>query len=289
MNTQSLNAPVYEFGRVFVTVTPMISTSTYHIHITYFPVRARCEPVLLILADSGAKFEYEEVPLKKWAEMKKTSGVMPAMFPYGAVPVLRVIDKSSEQRSEFLLGETSAILSYLEEILTPPGATLNKDLPLQTRARIQMIKEASLFFTNRVWQLSVEKNWLAPPSRDKIWKAITVRYLRNTEAALRELQKETKVVPAETDHLTALHATVAAAITFLTQLFPSAKRGLAPGGDFTLCGQLWMAVITRPRVVAYWKEHTIVEKAWTITEYGTAEWIAREAAKYDSPGLLTKL
>lgn len=244
---------------------------------------------MLILADSGIQFEYEEVPLVKWVEMKKTGQVTPAMFPFGGVPVLRVTDKSSEQRSEFLLGETSAILSYLEEIVTPPGATLNKDLPLQTRARIQMIKEASLFFTNRVWQLSVEKDWLAPPSRDKIWKAITVRYLRNTEVALRELQKEMKVVPAEMGQLTVLHATVAAAITFITQVFPSAKRGLTPGGDFPLCGQLWMAVMTRPRVVAYWKEHRIAEKAWTVSEYGTAEWIAREAAKYDSPSLLAKL
>ncbi|KAG1826031.1 uncharacterized protein BJ212DRAFT_1317633 [Suillus subaureus] len=265
----------------------MVSTSTYHI--TYFPARARCEPVLLILADSGIQFEYEEVPLAKWRGMKKTGQVTPAMFPYGGVPVLRVTDKSSEPRSEFLLGETSAILSYLEEILTPLGTTLNKDLPLQTRVRIQMIKEASLYFTNRVWQLSVEKDWLAPLSRDKIWKAITVRYLRNTEAALRELQKEMKVVPAETGQLTALHATVAAAITFITQVFPSAKRGLTPGGNFPLCGQLWMAVMTRPRVVAYWNEHRIAGKAWTITEYGTAEWIAREAAKFDSPSLLAKL
>ncbi|KAG1885818.1 hypothetical protein F4604DRAFT_1728302 [Suillus subluteus] len=267
----------------------MVSTSTYHIHITYFPSRGRCESVLLILADSGMQFEYKEVPLVKWVEMKKTGQVTPAMFPYGVVPVLRVTDKSSEQRSEFLLGETSAILSYLEEILTPPGATLNKDLPLQTRVRIQMIKEASLFFTNRVWQLSAEKDTQTPPSRDKIWKAITVRYLRNTEAALRELQKEMKVVPAETGQLTALHATVAASITFITQVFPSAKRGLTPGGDFPLCGQLWMAVMTRPRVVAYWKEHMIAEKAWTFSEYATAEWIASEAAKYDSPSLLAKL
>lgn len=267
----------------------MLSTSTYHIHITYFPVRARCEPVLLILADSGTQFEYEEIPQVKWVEMKKAGQVTPAMFPYGGVPILRVTDKSSKQRSEFLLGETSAILSYLEEILTLPGTTLNKDLPLQTRARTQMIKEASLFFTNRVWGLSVEEDWLAPPSRDKIWKAITVRYLRNTEAALGELQKEMRVVPEEMGPLTALHATVAAAITFITQVFPSVKRGLVPGGNFPLCGQLWIAVMTRPRIVAYWKEHAIAEKAWTITEYGTAEWIAREAAKYDSPSLLAKL
>jgi hypothetical protein len=98
-----------------------------------------------------------------------------------------------------------------------------------------------------------------------------------------------KIVPEETDPLTALHATVAAAVTFITQLFPSAKRGLIPGGNFPLCGQLWMAVMTRPRVVAYWEEHKIAEKAWTIVEYGTAEWIARAAAKYDSPSLLAKL
>jgi glutathione S-transferase len=103
----------------------MISTSTYHIHITYFPIRARCEPVLLLLADSGTQFEYEEIPLEKWGKMKKTGQVTPAMFPSGGVPVLRVTDKSSEQRSEFLLGETSAILSYLEEILTPPGAMVS--------------------------------------------------------------------------------------------------------------------------------------------------------------------
>jgi glutathione S-transferase len=81
--------------------------------------------VLLLLADSGIQFEYEEIPLVKWGRMKKTGKVTPAMFPSGGVPVLRVTDKSSEQRSEFLLGETSAILSYLEEILAPPGAMVS--------------------------------------------------------------------------------------------------------------------------------------------------------------------
>ncbi|OAX42406.1 hypothetical protein K503DRAFT_797235 [Rhizopogon vinicolor AM-OR11-026] len=205
------------------------------------------------------------------------------------MPVLRVTDKTSEKRGEFLLGETSVILSYLEEILAPPGTMLNKDLPLQTRARTQMITDASLYFTNRVWQMSVEKDWLAPPSRDIIWKAIVTRYLRSTEAALGELQKEMKVVPTEGDQLTVLNATVTTAITFIIQVFPSAKLALTPGGNFPLCGELWKAVMTRPRVVAYWKEHKIVEKRWTITEYATAGWIAKEAAKYDSMQLLANL
>jgi len=119
---------------------------------------------------------------------------------------------------------------------------------------------------------------------------MVIRYLRNTEAALRGLQKEIKVVPAEADQLTVLNTTVAAAITFITQVFPSAKLALTtPGAKFPLCGELWRAVMTRPRVVAYWSEHKIAEKAWTITEYGTAEWIAKEAAKYDSTQLLAKL
>ncbi|OAX42407.1 hypothetical protein K503DRAFT_363772 [Rhizopogon vinicolor AM-OR11-026] len=99
-------------------------TSTYSIRLTSFPSRARCEPVLLILADSGIQFEYEEIPLTKWREMKKTGQVTPATFPYSGMPVLRVTDKTSEKRGEFLLGETSVILSYLEEILAVPGTTV---------------------------------------------------------------------------------------------------------------------------------------------------------------------
>jgi len=133
------------------------------------------------------------------------------------------------------------------------------------------------------------QDWLAPPSRNIIWKAIVTRYLRNTEAALGELQKEMKVVPADTNQLTVLNATVTAAITFITQAFPSAKLALTPGGNFPLCGELWKAVMTRPRVVAYWNEHKIFEKAWTFTEYATAEWIAKEAAKYDSTQVLANL
>jgi len=81
--------------------------------------------VLLILADSGTQFEYEEIPLVKWGEMKKTGQIIPSMFPYSVVPVLRVTEKTSEKQNEFLLGETSAILSYLEEILAPPGGMVS--------------------------------------------------------------------------------------------------------------------------------------------------------------------
>jgi len=104
-------------------------TSTHSIHLTYFPSRGRSEPLLLILADSGTQFEHEQIPLMKWGEMKKTGQVTPAMFPYSCMPVLRVTNKTSEEKGELLLGETSAILSYLEEILAPPGAMVSLMCP----------------------------------------------------------------------------------------------------------------------------------------------------------------
>ena len=100
--------------------------------ITYLPMRARCEPVLLILADSGMQFEYEEIPVTKWVGMRKTGQVKPTTFPYSALPILRVTGNTSDDGGEFLLGETSAILSYLEETLAPPGAMVNLSRELTT-------------------------------------------------------------------------------------------------------------------------------------------------------------
>jgi hypothetical protein len=113
-------------------------TSTSSIRITYLPVRARCEPVLLILADSGTQFEYEEIPITRWGEMKKTGQVTPKTFPYSGLPVLHVTDKTSESGGEFLLGETPAILSYLEEILAPPGAMVSLMCELVTVAALRV-------------------------------------------------------------------------------------------------------------------------------------------------------
>ncbi|KAH7931082.1 hypothetical protein BV22DRAFT_27375 [Leucogyrophana mollusca] len=150
-----------------------------------------------------------------------------------------------------------------------------------------MTTEASLFFLNRVFQMTVDKlfpqDWLAPPKRQTIWRGIVSPYLRSTEEALSILQSAFPVIPAHADNLTALSAAVSAAIRFITDLYPSLRTDLSRGGRYQLCGRLWEAIEKRPNVSAYWEGKQAQEKGWTITEYGTAEWIAEEARKYGGP------
>ncbi|KIJ68355.1 hypothetical protein HYDPIDRAFT_106543 [Hydnomerulius pinastri MD-312] len=253
--------------------------SNYNLHLTYLTVRARGEPVLLFLVDSGLPFTLEEISPTTWGQLRKT--VTNDDYPYSALPVLRVREKSAKDGSkDFVLAETSAILAFLEEFLAPKGTPLLKDTSLEVRASTTMIKEASLFFLDRVWGMSVNEDWLAPPKRDALWRGLVIRYLRNTERALSGLQKSIEVAPSKTEPLAGHSVAIATAINLITDLFPSAKDVLKEGAQYKLCGRLWAAVRERPRIVEYWQRKQGA-KPWTITLYGTAEWIAKEATQFD--------
>ncbi|KAG8219880.1 hypothetical protein J3R82DRAFT_859 [Butyriboletus roseoflavus] len=252
--------------------------SSHELHLTYLTVRARGEPVLLLLADSGIPFTLEEVAPETWGRWKTSGNITRDLYPYSALPVLRVRDKSAGG-NEFVLAETSAILTFLEEFLAPRGTPLLKDMCLEVRVGTQMIKEASLFFLGRAWGTSVNKDWLAPPKREKLWRGPVTRYLRNTEGALSDLNKSINVVPCAAEPLKGYTVAVVTAINFITDLFPSAKAELERGGQYELCGKVWAAVGERERVVEYWTRNEVQAKPWTIFVYGTAEWIAQEAAK----------
>lgn len=94
--------------------------SSHELHLTYLTVRARGEPVLLLLADSGIPFTLEEVPPETWVRWRTSGKVTRDLYPYSALPVLRVRDKSA-RGNDFILAETSAILGFLEEFLAPQG------------------------------------------------------------------------------------------------------------------------------------------------------------------------
>ncbi|KAI6031757.1 hypothetical protein BKA83DRAFT_91353, partial [Pisolithus microcarpus] len=224
----------------------------------YFPVRARGEPVLLLLVDSGVPFELEEIPLVTWKQWKKTRQITNDKFPYSALPVLHARHTVTGNRpKEFVLAETSAILTYLDETLDPSGTTR-----IATRSK------------------SMHSN--APPQRTTIWGVVN-RFLRDTENALSELEKSIRVVPLRTDRLTGMTAAAATTISLVTQVFPSTREMLGNDGEYKRCGKLWTAVLERPRIAAYWKENKIEAKPWSITKFGTAEWIARAAAFFDHP------
>ena len=147
--------------------------SSYELHLTYLTARARGEPVLLLLVDSGIPFTLEEVPPETWGRWRTSGKVTRDLYPYSALPVLRVRDKSG-RGDDFVLAETSAILEFLEEFLAPQGTPVGdgdsidtrgrltwrqllKDMCLEVRASARMIKEASLFFLGRVWETTVNK------------------------------------------------------------------------------------------------------------------------------------
>ncbi|XP_077310925.1 glutathione S-transferase P 1-like isoform X2 [Lithobates pipiens] len=70
--------------------------------ITYFPIRARAEPIRLLLADQGASWTEDEVQLNDWwagkCELKKTA-------VFGQLPQF--------QDGDFVLYQSNTILRYL--------------------------------------------------------------------------------------------------------------------------------------------------------------------------------
>lgn len=89
------------------------------------------------------------------------------------------------------------------------------------------------------------------------------------------------MVPLPTDPLSGMSTAVVTAINVITDVFPSTREMLMEGGEYALCGRLWHTVQERPGIKEYWERQQVGQKAWTITEYGTAEWIAKAAASFD--------
>ncbi|KAH7883667.1 hypothetical protein F5I97DRAFT_1567967 [Phlebopus sp. FC_14] len=255
-----------------------------HLHLTYFFSRGRREPMILLLADSGHPFTLEEFTLTSWNEMKNSGQVTPDRFPSSTLPTLRVSNIGGDSKGDLFLAESIVIISFLEEFLAPQGKLITRELPLEMRARMEMTKELSLHTSGRIMLMSGKPDWLALPNRNYMYHDIVLPYLRNTEHALAELSKAAKIVPEESDPLTALSVTVAAAINLITDLFPRLRSEVKKDGEFEHCWRVWDAAMRRPRIAAYWNENQIQGKNWTHTRFASAEWIAKEAKKYDADG-----
>ncbi len=90
--------------------------------ITYFNVRGRCEPILLVLEDAGVPYTLREVTLEEWRHRKAQGDTGPRRFPYGALPVLSITGPNGD--TDFV-GETCAILRFLDKALQTGGAKVN--------------------------------------------------------------------------------------------------------------------------------------------------------------------
>ncbi|KDQ20319.1 hypothetical protein BOTBODRAFT_170305 [Botryobasidium botryosum FD-172 SS1] len=239
--------------------------------LTYFNVRGRCFPLLLLLVDSGAAFDYEEVTTTDWIDMKRSDIIAPPEYPFLGLPTLEYeLDGMRE-----ILGETGAIGKFLEGRLRPEGSA---ERSLHLRARLEMVREASAFFVNRIFQLSSDPDWLAPPSRDTV-KAQVTQFLGALEYNLAALASD--IIPAPSDQLLAATASAFAALWFSGDLFPSLRAQMTAGGLYPTCARLVETVEQRSRIRKWLEEGDIKQKAWTVRPSGQMPHIQEQANRYD--------
>jgi len=82
----------------------------------YFAVRARCEPIILMLLDAKIPFEMDTYSLERWLDMKKSGKVGPPEHLSSSLPILSFVNGDGQ---EVHLAETNAILLFLDRLLIP--------------------------------------------------------------------------------------------------------------------------------------------------------------------------
>jgi hypothetical protein len=126
------------------------------------------------------------------------------------------------------------------------------------------------------------KDWLGPKNRNDVLRYIAKPYLTGTESMLATHAVSSRIIPSASDQVSGTGAMVFTALLFILDLFPSLRSSFQPGGDYQICGELYRAISERPRLKSWYHDEKIMGMAWTVTNYGTAEWIASEAEKYDT-------
>lgn len=108
--------------------------------LSYFPIRARAEPMRVLLADAGVEFVDKRIPLDE--EWKTT---LKAQYPFRQLPTLDVQD---EQGNVFCLPETNAILQYLEDTFTViPGHKERSALDQAQTTAVREVRVSSIVST----------------------------------------------------------------------------------------------------------------------------------------------
>lgn len=112
-------------------------------------------------------------------------------------------------------------------------------------------------------------------------ETIVKPFLRGTEYALTTAPMSSGLIPSSSDHLSSGSVAAFAAILMVLDLFPSLKSSFGIDGEFKACGQLCQLILERPRIREWYRDGRVEQMAWTVSEFGTAEYIAKEADKYD--------
>jgi len=247
------------------------------ITLAYFPVRGRCEPVFLMLLDAKLVFTTRVVSLKEWTDWRGNGNTSPPGYPSSSLPVLSFTHAKSGEA--ITLGETNAILLYLDQLLRSPGLTSvsgedaepnikplgNIDLAIDA-ARRSAVLEMCMFYLNRVFQTTRQKEWIVGEARSILGKGITVRFLQGLEY---HLKLTPDLLSTPDDVLSGPTSAAFVALAFTYDIFPSLTK------NFPRCRELYLRVRARPAISNFYlqeEEHRL-KMPWTITEYGRSEYI----------------
>jgi hypothetical protein len=121
-----------------------------------------------------------------------------------------------------------------------------------------MIRDASLYFLDRDFQMSTEEvninssrrlsmlkkrhGWLGPKNRNDILHFIAKPYLAGTESTLAIPAVSSMVIPSTSDQISGMGATLYMVLLFILDLFPFLKNSFQRGGEYQVCGELYREI-----------------------------------------------
>jgi len=245
--------------------------------VQYFAVRGRCEPILLMLLDANIPFELDTYSLERWLDLKNSGKLGPPEHPSSSLPVLSFMNKDGQEDH---LAETNAILLFLDHLLIPRVTQVsqkpqtgrpNPDKDCINLAHGHAILEMSMFYLNRVFQTTNQKDWITGDTRTKLGKGISTRFLQNLEY---QLKLTPSLIPGPDDILSGPTSAAFVAISFTYDVFPTAMN------FFPWCGRLFNAVSRREHIQKFYSRDggARLQLPWTLAGYGEAEYIKEVAA-----------
>ncbi|KAH8917956.1 hypothetical protein BT69DRAFT_1286150 [Atractiella rhizophila] len=152
------------------------------LNLTYLDIRGICEPVLLLLLDSGAPFTYHTMSYKEMSKKREEGKITPEEgYLFGFVPKLDYAMIGGHGRREVLV-EVSAIGEFLQDVLRPSESPR---LGTVERSRLTMLYSASFYFRQMLLSLTGRETSFSPESLQNIETNHAVPFLQNLEHQLR--------------------------------------------------------------------------------------------------------
>ncbi|KZS89246.1 hypothetical protein SISNIDRAFT_458979 [Sistotremastrum niveocremeum HHB9708] len=250
--------------------------------LTCDPVRGRSEPLLLLLLDSGYDFSQKILtPEDKLGDESDDNAEY--LGPFGCLPIFEV--EMGEGR-KWVISEWGAIADYLGNGLGIRG--IRVETPF-AQARLDMIREASARFLDRLFHLTYQEDWLSPESLCKTREELVFPFLASLDRQIGTSFYPPLVYTAPQGMrgttLTAAACFSAYAVSLIVELWPhsfgSGREGGLVRAGFTNCERIRDLVYSDParKKICQWASSSARPGDWTLSPYATQADICHAAAR----------